>query len=298
MGVIDLGSNSLRLLVARIDAGKIIPLRRELLETRLGQKLIPGGKLFPEAKKRTLEGLLNLLAIMRDEKVEKGAIIATSAVREACDGSDFLKEVSKVSLFPADLLTPREEAYFGFKGARRALQREGFEEDRFLVLDLGGRSSEVSWMEKDHFRYHSFTFGAVSLQEKFMENNRFTGESTGGLQDNLRKKMEEEMGESSLFREKDLVGLGGTITTLAALDLNLEHYRAECVHGHLLRKKEIAMWGKRLTETSLELLPFAPQRADIIPAGTIALLAFMEYLQKDILTVSEEGLLWGLLENL
>jgi exopolyphosphatase/guanosine-5'-triphosphate,3'-diphosphate pyrophosphatase len=302
MGVIDLGSNSLRLLIARIDAGEIITIRRELLETRLGEKLMPGGKLFPEAKKRTLDGLHDFFAIMREEKVEKGAVIATSAVREACDGGDFLEEVSKVSLFPVHLLTPREEAYFGFKGARRALQGEDSQEGNILVLDLGGRSSEVSWMNRDNFYYHSFAFGAVSLQEKFWNNISFTGTSTGNLQDYLCKKMEEEMGKSSHLREKNLVGLGGTITTLAALDLNLEHYQAEFVHGHLLRKKIIEKWEKRLTETSLEerksLLPFAPQRADIIPAGTIALLSFMEYLQKDSLIVSEEGILWGALESL
>jgi len=299
-----LGSNSLRLLIARLDAGEIIAVRRELLETRLGEKLIPGGKLFPEAKRRTLEGIKSLLAIMQQEKVGKGAVIATSAAREACDGFDFLQQISEISLFPVRLLSPQEEAYYGFMGARRALKGRGLEEETMLVLDLGGRSSEVSWVEKGAFCYHSFAFGAVSLQERLENNAALSEVRQEKLQGFLGAKMEEEIGKSSpsLLRKKSLVGLGGTIATLAALEQGLDYYQAGAVHGFVLQKKSVERWKNKFAEITRQeiksLLPFAPQRADIMAAGTTALFSFMEYLQKDNLVVSEEGLLWGFLQSL
>ncbi|MDO9536065.1 MAG: hypothetical protein Q7J85_12230 [Bacillota bacterium] len=293
VGVIDLGSNSIRLIVAGVYDQRVTTLQSELIETRLGEKLRPGGNLFPAARQRTLEALICLFERMKEEDVKDGLIVATSAVREARDGGSFLDAVRKHSFLPVRLLTPEEEAHYGFLGAREALRNNGFLDEDLIVLDLGGRSSELSWEKRGHFSYKSFSFGAVSLQEQFL------GE--GETADLLKARIISELGDASFLYKKELVGLGGTVTTLAALALKLEHYEPGPVHGYLLHKEEIKKWEEIFAGSSpkerRKLLPFAPQRADIIIAGTSALLAIMEYIKKESLTVSEGGLIWGVIRH-
>jgi exopolyphosphatase / guanosine-5'-triphosphate,3'-diphosphate pyrophosphatase len=117
VGAIDLGSNSLRLLLALVHKKGLEPLYGELRETRLGEKLHCGGSLYPPARVRTLAALSDLLGIMMQERVERGLVVATSAVREAGDGALFLGAVSKISPYPVRLLSGREEAYYSFRGA-------------------------------------------------------------------------------------------------------------------------------------------------------------------------------------
>jgi exopolyphosphatase / guanosine-5'-triphosphate,3'-diphosphate pyrophosphatase len=293
IGIIDLGSNSIRLLVVGVYGQRVVTLLSKLIETRLGERLCPGGNLFPPARQRTLDALLSLFVHIKEEDVKEGLIVATSAVREARDGGQFLEKIREYSFLPVRLLTPEEEAHYGFLGAMEALGSNGFLGKHLIVLDLGGRSSELSWEDSGNFSYRSFSFGAVSLQEQFSEERE-----SGDL---LISRLTSELGDPSFLFKKELVGLGGTVTTLAALALGLEHYEPGLVHGYLLKKEEIKKWKGILAESSPGqrrlLLPFAPQRADIITAGTSALLAIMEYINKESLTVSEEGLLLGVIRH-
>ncbi len=305
VGVIDLGSNSLRLLICRVDRGEgITPLRHELVETRLAEGLQPGGQLCDGARQRTLQGLGRLLDVLRDLEVQKGVVAATSAVREASDGRDFLREAAAISPYPVQSLEAGDEAYYGFVGALQALKTAGIESggrERVCTCDLGGRSTEFSWEEAGAFQWASLPAGAVGLQEKFLVPSPREGlEKLKGF---VRREMDNKMGgDVSVLAQKDFVGLGGTVTTLAALVQGLKEYRPEQVHGFSLSKEEVSRWQHTLFSSSLEerrrLLSFAPQRADIIQAGTAALLAIMEYLNQQKMRVSCEGLLFGLAAEL
>jgi len=296
VGAIDLGSNSLRLLVAKFEMGTIKLLRRELRETRLGEGLIPGGKLFPPARERTLQGLSFLLGIMKAEQVSEGVIAATSAVREAADGKQFLNDIAAFSPFPVRLLSGKEEALYGFLGAVRSMGPEGKKED-LLVLDLGGRSTELSWQEQGIYNGFSLPFGAVNMQDRFLfslsvENAQKVKEFVHGL-------LNEQAGLLPVTKKRELVGLGGTVTTLAALSLRQRIYNPEQVHRYHLSKGEIKKWERIFLHSSrqerAQMLPFSPKRADIITAGTSALLSVMEYLEYDSVVVSEGGILMGIL---
>ncbi len=301
VGAIDLGSNSLRLLVALVHGKKLQPLRGELRETRLGEKLHCGGPLYPPARKRTLTALSALLEIMVEEQVEKGVVAATSAVREAVDGALYLREIGKISPYPVRLLSGREEAYYSFKGAAdRTVGASGAE--ALLVLDLGGRSSEFAWQERENFNYHSFSFGAVSLSETFfLPDSPQTAKEFQALQMYVRQALHLEKSLAVVAESRELVGLGGTVTTLAALAQALNSFESGCVHGYRLLKEEIDAIAQKLRCSTpaqrARLLPFAPQRADIITAGAAALSALLQSLKKNSLYVSEQGLLHGILRE-
>lgn len=298
--VIDLGSNSLRLLIYRLNRdGSPVPLFRKLVETRLGEGLKPGTGLGGLPRQRTLDGFINLITTAKENRVKKGMVVATSAVREAADGQDFLKELSVHSPFPVRLLEEEDEAYFGFLGALKALESTGIhvkDSKEILTCDLGGRSTELSWETEGVFHWVSLPVGAVGLQERYLEN--FSEENLLKLcqfvQEEGRKRLR---GALPALTEKRLVGLGGTVTTLAALVQGLKEYRPECCHGFFLSREEIFRWKEYLRSSSLDerlrLLPFAPQRADIIQAGSAILWAIMELLMQEKMIVSEEGLLYG-----
>ena len=167
VGAIDLGSNSLRLLVTRSNKGSIRTLYRELRETRLGEGLIPGEKLNSKARERTLQALSSLLRIMKAKRVDEGVIAATSAVREAADGAQLLDDIAAFSPFPVRLLSGEDEAVYGFRGAVRAMGPRLNQMKNVLVLDLGGQSTELSW-EKNIFRGCGLPFGAVNMRDRFL----------------------------------------------------------------------------------------------------------------------------------
>ena len=301
VGAIDLGSNSLRLLLSLVHAEGLEPLCDELRETRLGEKLHCGGSLYPPARVRTLAALSDLLGIMVKERVERGLVVATSAVREAGDGALFLQEVAKISPYPVRLLSGREEAYYSFRGACDSTVGANRGED-LLVLDCGGRSSEFAWQERGVVHFCSFSFGAVSLKEAFTPNPRQAVAELEALRRHVLQELQLEKTIAVAAQSREVVGVGGTVTTLAALAQELNSFGNGCVHGFRLLKEEIDVIAQKFSCcTPAErgrLLPFAPRRADIITAGATALSAVLQFLSKDSLHVSEQGLLHGVLREL
>ena len=298
VGAIDLGSNSLRLLMARAEKGVIRLLGSELRETRLGEGLITGGKFFHPARERTLKALTSLLEIMK-KQVDNGVIVATSAVREAADGKQLLDDIAAFSPFPVRLLSGEDEAFYGFRGAVGAMGSDEDEED-VLVLDLGGRSTELSWQEKGVCRGCSLPFGAVNLTSSFLFS--LSEENIQRVKEFVYELLDKQSGLLPGKKRRKLLGLGGTVTTLAALSLNLRQYNPEQVHRYCLSRAEVKKWGQFFLHSSrqkiIQMLPFSARRADIIPAGTSALFSVMEYLGYDSISVSEGGLLLGILLEL
>ncbi len=324
VGAIDLGSNSLRLLVAAAGEGKTVPLRRELIESRLSEGLQEYGRLYPPAKKRTVEALGALLKVMREEEVYKGVVVATGAARDAADGAEFLKAAQGVSPYPVRLLSAAGEARLSYRGAAAALRsldsgccrpgvncgnyfephmREGEVGNNCLVLDLGGRSTELSWQEKGRFYYRSFAFGAVSLHERYYARQTPPlVQQRRELCQYLKGELSRQLGGAAFASGKKLVGVGGTITTLAALERGLVRYEPEAVHRFCISDAVLEKWEHFFVHSSEDerasRLCFAPRRADIIAAGTTAALSVVRFLQKQSIVVSEEGLLWGVIMDL
>ncbi|MDI6705086.1 MAG: Ppx/GppA phosphatase family protein [Bacillota bacterium] len=291
--VIDVGTNSVRLLIA--DFGEIglkIQLK-EILTTRLGKGVDRDRRLSSQAINNTLDAIRKF----RDRAISLGAgnvlVIATSAVRDAVNGETFMQEVKKLAV-RTKILTGNEEAELGFLGACLGI---GNIEGKVLLIDIGGGSTELVLGSGNAIHYMtSLDIGAVRLTEKFGNSNTASRCQLDSISDFVKKQLSgmEFPNNQEIAR---MVGIGGTITSLAAIDQKLEIYDRNAVHGYVLQKEQIDRILELMLCLTLEERQKIPglqrERADIIVAGIIILKCVMEYFAQHEIHVSE----WDNLEG-
>lgn len=282
VAVIDIGTNSTRLLVAEVTGGKLNRvLESGLVTTRLGEG-ISARRLFPDAISRTIDTLKDYLKIIHSLSVERVVAVATSAVRDALNREEFLAAARKIGL-EVLVLSGTEEARFSYLGARSALN----DDPRGMVLmDLGGGSTEFIWSEQEKIVCRSVNVGAVRMTEGRQDDEEIL---------RLLVPVLSTVGRTS---PRLLVGVGGTVTTMAAMAMNLTVYDPARVHGSILsleRVEDILNTLQNCTVEERRLLPgLQPERADIIIAGVrIARLVLLE-LGLPSLQVSEADIMYGL----
>lgn len=282
VAVIDLGSNSLRLLIA--DVGGPHSLKRvhcDLKTTRLGEG-IGGGCLLPGAVQRTLTALQEFQAQVAAWSCRKVAVVATSAVRDAANREDFCRLVRQTTGWPVRVLRGEEEAFYSYRGV---LLAGGFAPG-IVVADVGGGSSELTTLRAGQLITRSVPVGAVRMTEG--------GHSAAEIRRLLEPLVQPLAGEQVNF----LVGVGGTATTLAAIDQEMTVYLPEKVQGYALSRPRVEQIHHRLAGLTLaerrHLPGLQPARADIIVAGVQIVLLLMELLGAQRLVVSEADLLDGL----
>ncbi|WP_258360684.1 hypothetical protein [Moorella sulfitireducens (nom. illeg.)] len=280
---LDIGSNSVRLLVGRVQGNFVQPLRSALRSTRL----LAGagnGWLQEEAVRRTVEAVAELAAIAREYRPRDVVCIATSAAREARNPGLLRSGVRERAGLDLCIIDGQTEARLAYRGALAGLKEPA---GNPLVIDIGGGSTEFSWQDEGRLQLASVKAGAVRATETAM---------SGAAMENMLAPVVARVRKA---RPGQVIGTGGTITTLAALELELEHYRPELVHGMFLTLEQVKKWCRRLEEMSLaerrELPGLQPERADIIVAGVTILVIILTGLAAGGLLVSEADLLWGLL---
>ncbi len=283
---IDIGTNSCRLLVAQIQAGKLRPLARGLESSRLGEGTAHNRVLAPAAMERTIASLRNFQAIIAQHQPGQVMAAATSAVREADNRATFLAMVREQCGLKVRVLDGEEEAAFSYQAVVQALRLAAPP----LVVDLGGGSSEFVFAPGEPELIVSLPLGAVRAAE---ENFAYA---------EMVRRLEPVRLRRSEFEGSPLVMVGGTVTTLVAIDKALAVYRPEEVHGQVLTRETIRILYHRLINLPLEerrqLAGLQPERADIIPAGALIVLAIMETLGFEELIVSESDLLEGMIWSL
>jgi exopolyphosphatase / guanosine-5'-triphosphate,3'-diphosphate pyrophosphatase len=275
VGAVDLGTNSTRLLVADVADGHVEEVGRALRITRLGEGVDERRRLLPLPVAR----VRNVLSEFRRELDRLGAertlAVATSAVRDAENGEAFLGEVEWSYGFTTRLLTGDEEARLTYRGvtAGRTI------DPGTLVVDIGGGSTELilpDWHE-------SIDMGSVRMTERFGEDAEA-----------IDSAVEDVLPELDV---RAAIGVAGTITSLAALDLGLVEYEPERVHGHLLTAAAVDEQLARLSALPLEerrrVPGLEPERAPVIVAGAAILRAILRRYRLDGIEVSEHDLLHG-----
>lgn len=284
--VIDLGSNSIKLLLAEITGRQLKPLLFTLALTRLGEKLGPDGKVYPPALERTLAGLEEMVTQARRLKAEEIILLGTQAVRESREPD--LKTLIREKLgLELTVLSPQDEARLTRRGALAA-----FSDSSAAILDIGGKSTELAG---EDFSF-SLPLGAVNLSETFFTSDPVTEAQLEAM----RQKIESALWEILPPRSpRNLVGVGGTIVTLAQMVKNQAEIHPFRLHGSVLTREEIAGLNAevaRLTvEQRREYYRIPLLRADIILAGGILAQMMMEFLNMDKLSVSIAGLTLGAL---
>ncbi|HHW58291.1 MAG TPA: Ppx/GppA family phosphatase [Clostridia bacterium] len=285
---IDIGTNSIRYLLCDVNDGNIQKIQKEVEITRLGEGISKTGKLNSNAVQRSIEVIERFVRKAQEEGAEFIYSFATSAIRDAKNKEVFIDHLSRLGL-DLDILDGETESFFGYIGAVKGANKENV-----LVLDIGGGSTELAYKGRE-FVKESFDIGAVKLTEQFIKADPPTPEEY----DEIRLHIIDILVNSiEKYKEiKNVVGIGGTITSLAAVSQQLEVYSQEKVHGYELKKEEIKRILDKFMSVTLEerknIPGLQPQRADIIIAGTTILLTILEMLNQKEITVSE----WDNLEG-
>jgi len=282
VAVIDIGTNSTRLLIADVVNEKVEVLHTGLTTTRLGEG-IGGGYLLSKAVERTIAVLKKYRQAAQAWQAARIAAVATSAVRGAQNRNDFLKAVREETGLQVKVLSGEEEAYYGYQGVISGLPVDPQE---VAVMDVGGGSTEFTWQRNGRLFFRSVDAGAVRATE---------GRYTEGQIRRLVKPVVEEIRQISPGL---LVGVGGTVTTLAAMAMGLRVYDPALVHGYLLQREQVAGLFSLLAGTPLEkrrqLPGLQPERADIIIAGVQIVLIVLTDLGLGSILVSEADIMHGI----
>ncbi len=291
VAVVDLGTNSTRLLVADVDE-TVEDVSRRVEITRLGEGVDARGRLLPEPIAR----VRNVLTDYRREAEVLGAqrvlAVATSAVRDAENGEAFLGEVEWSYGFQTRLLTGDEEARLTFRGAAagRELERPT------LVIDIGGGSTELIVGADGSTAWHdSLDVGCVRLTERYLAGDPPGHNELDACKAAIRNLLRACVPADT--RPAAAIGVAGTITTLAALDLELHEYDPDRVHGHRMSREAVRVQFERVAALPLDerrrIPALDPKRAPVIVAGALILDTVLDHLALAEVEASERDLLQG-----
>ena len=280
VGVIDLGTNSTRLLVADVDEGRVDEVARDTTITRLGEGVDERRILLPTAVARVRNVLSGYHREVEQLGAERVLVLATSSVRDAENGEAFLGEIEWSYGFTTRLLSGEEEAELTRRGVAggRELDPDA------LVLDIGGGSTELI-TERERI---SIDMGSVRVTERFLHSDPPAREELDAAALAVRKLLPD-------LRPREAIGVAGTITSLAALELG--EYDPERVHGYRLSREAVEAQLQRLASLPLaerrELPGLDPDRAPVIVAGAVIVAEAMKRYNLFELEVSERDLLHG-----
>lgn len=294
--VFDLGSNSIKFVVAETRAQRVHILYERSITTRLAEHLIDTCELRPEAIKRTLDALRELRAKATELRVEHFRAVATSAVRDSRNRREFLRAAKEVLGFSVRLLSGTEEAETIFSGVTADPHWKGRD---LFILDIGGGSAE--WVQGHHAKLAkriSLPLGAVRLRERFLHSYPVAPDTAGLLVETVRGQISHPLAHYSLGPRR-LVGTGGTITCLVAIHKKMEDFDPRKIDHASLTLDQVRKLMDRFAGLTLEQLRdlpgLPPKRADLIIPGTAVVLATMELLGAKRLHVSIRGLRYGVL---
>jgi exopolyphosphatase / guanosine-5'-triphosphate,3'-diphosphate pyrophosphatase len=293
---VDLGTNSTRILVARPTDGRLEALDRQSTITRLGQGVGASGRLAPEAVERTLACLRGYRKILERHGVERVRVTATSASRDAANREEFFDAVEALIGTRPELLSGDEEGRLSFRGATGELDPAT---GPFLVVDIGGGSTEFIVGTERVEGVISVDIGCVRLTEKFLHHDPPQPEELSAcisLADAYLDDVVREIPAASDART--LVGLAGTVTTVAAVEIGLETYDRDRIHHfHLTHEAAEDVFRTLATESRADRIHnpgLEEARADVIVGGCCVLVALFRHFVFDEMIVSEADILDGL----
>jgi exopolyphosphatase / guanosine-5'-triphosphate,3'-diphosphate pyrophosphatase len=295
---IDIGSNTVRLLILEFDENQnfqILISRRVI--TRLGEGMDIHEKLMQPRMSATLSALSTFQQDCLDHGNPPLHAVATSAVREASNGMEFIDLAREATGIEIEIIPWEIEARLTLEGVFWKIPHEN---RKILTLDIGGGSTEFILSEgKNIIGFCSSPLGVVRLTEKFIHQHPVDNVEYDNLTTHLRNQLQAIKKKLSAFMPQVLIGTAGAVTTLAALRDNIYPYDPERIHGALLPRQDVEILLQELKEKSLierlKLKPLEPGREDLIIAGTMIVLETMRAFQCNPLLVSEYSLREGII---
>jgi exopolyphosphatase/guanosine-5'-triphosphate,3'-diphosphate pyrophosphatase len=290
---LDVGTNTVLLLVAEPSGGRFVPVAERMEITRLGRGVDRTGRLADEAIDDTVAAITRFAAEARSLGASGIACIATSAARDAMNGAVFLERVQHEAGIQAEIIPGDLEAQLSFEAATRDLGASA----PMVVLDIGGGSTELVYGEAGLVSFkHSFDLGSVRLTERHVRSDPPLAAERAAMQKALDDAFASLPAPPASFT---LVGVAGTVTTVCAVARGIDPYDPARVHLARLSEAEVHGECDRYFQLDLagrkKLKGMPEKRADVIAAGTLILWRAMARLGARELVVSDRGIRWGLL---
>ncbi|MFC9247156.1 exopolyphosphatase [Streptomyces sp. NPDC057136] len=305
VAAIDCGTNSIRLLVADADpaTGELTELDRRMQIVRLGQGVDRTGRLDPEALERTFGACREYAAVIKELGAERLRFVATSASRDAENSDEFVRGVLDILGVEPEVITGDQEAQLSFDGATKELAGSDHLAKPYLVVDIGGGSTEFVVGDDEVRAARSVDMGCVRMTERHLVQDGTvvdppTPARVAAIRADIGAALDLAVETVPIAEAATLVGLAGTVTTVAAIALELTEYDPEAIHHSRVSFEQVQKITGRLIGSTHEeraaIPAMHPGRVDVIASGALILLAVMERTGAREVVVSEHDILDGI----
>ncbi|MFF7143446.1 Ppx/GppA phosphatase family protein [Streptomyces sp. SID2888] len=313
VAAVDCGTNSIRLLIADVTGSgdapgtgttaELVELDRRMTIVRLGQGVDRTGRLAPDALERTFAACREYAGLIKEHGVERIRFVATSATRDAENRDEFVRGVLEILGVEPEVISGDQEAEFSFTGATRELAGREDLAKPYLVVDIGGGSTEFVVGEEHVRAARSVDVGCVRMTERhLLRDGAVTDppapEQIAAVRSDIESALDLVERTVPLREARTLVGLAGSVTTLSAIAQDLPAYDTARIHHSRVsreRVREITEWLLRSTHAERAAIPsMHPGRVDVIGAGALVLLTIMERTGAEEVVVSEHDILDGI----
>ena len=296
IGAIDIGTNSMRLLTADFENGVLKDRRKYVNTTRIGQGVDENGYITEEAIDRNIKAIKEYRVKCDDYGCERIICMGTSALRDSKNREEFIKRAKDESGIDVNVIPGETEAKLGFKGVLNGSTTEG----GILILDIGGGSTEFIFGDRDGIKNSvSINIGALRLTEKFAKTDPVSEENMSEMYEFIEQETKDIVSYLKEQEISELWGIGGTITSMSAINQKLEVYSMEKIHASKISYDEVSdildMLKKMSHDERVSLNGLQPKRADIITAGVVILFVVMNQLLCREINVSEYDNLEGVI---
>ncbi len=296
VAVIDIGSNTTRLLIADIHRGQIKRRISRRVVTSLAKGILNTSTLSPKGKIKTLRAIKEFTNLCALRQCQQIFAIGTSALRESSDGADLVREIETLYGIKTEVLTGRQEAELTYLGIADSVRQDS----PLLLIDVGGGSTEWVLKTPEQFSTASMPIGAIKIKDHCLFHDPPTKDEFNGAKDHIHAQILRTNLMGLIHRHPvQLIATGGTATTLACIDLGLSRYNGDRIHLHRIDIDRFNSLLKRLKETPMAMLSLIKgldkKRAEIIVAGAIIIEVFMELSRSQCMIISDYGLIEGYL---
>ncbi len=289
---IDLGSNSTRLLIAEVNDQGLNVLTRMHIVTKMSEKIEQTGVISTEAFKRVNSALRNFKKLLIENDVDDVFVVGTAALRDAKNSDEIIENIRRKYDFEVEVLSGHEEGITTSIGVLHFMQNT----ENFLIIDIGGRSTEFIYEFENKIVSKSLNLGVVTLSEKYFSNLPIGQE----LIDEAKLKIETELSQLDIKDKKNVIGVSGTALSLASIFLDQQNFNEEELHEIKIDTDNVQEINKRILKmTEAEIITkfrgIDPKRASTITSGIFLLEIILSHYSNSPIIISKNDILEGLI---
>ena len=289
---IDLGSNSTRLLIAEVDDQGLDVLIRMHIVTKMSEKIEQTGEISTEAFKRVNSALRNFKKLLIENNIDDVFVVGTAALRDAKNSDEIIGNIRRKYDFEVEVLSGHEEGITTSVGVLHFMQNT----ENFLIIDIGGRSTEFIYEFENKIVSKSLNLGVVTLSEKYFSNLPIGEE----LIDEAKLKIETELSQLDIKDKKNVIGVSGTALSLASIFLDQQNFNEEELHEIKIDINNVQEINKRILKmTEAEIITkfrgIDPKRASTITSGIFLLEIILSHYSNSPIIISKNDILEGLI---